>query len=243
MTYKDHHLIPDWAVEAVYDAQKRGVMQGSDNGFFYPNEPVTRAELACTLFKQNKSFHKAIPIAEQTVVTLYSDQHYELGSGTIISPQGHIITNRHVVEKAQGEFDKDLIVRDMQNRIARLVNVYALSDMAVLKLENYSGPHMSLSQSLPRKGQAVIVVGAPYGIIDDTITKGIISGYHNHLHYGDVFMTDAPINPGNSGGAVVTEYGEYVGMPTYIITNSQSMGFCLTVESIRTYLKAVGGVL
>ncbi len=153
-----------------------------------------------------------------------------LGSGVIVSADGTILTNNHVVEGA----DKiTVLLSDNKSFEAKLVGSDRPSDMAVLKIEAQNMPFLSLGNSdTVRVGDIVLAIGNPLGI-GQTVTAGIISakGRRTGLSYGnnndtfeDFLQTDAPINRGNSGGALVNLSGELIGINSQILAGGPSGG-------------------
>src|SRR5215217_2412006 len=145
-----------------------------------------------------------------------------LGSGVVISPDGYIVTNHHVVDGAE-----QITVEFTDRRAipAKLVGTDQPSDLAVLKVDAKDLPVLTLGDSdKVRVGDVVLAVGNPLGV-GQTVTAGIISakGRHTGLSDGsfeDFLQTDAPINQGNSGGALVNAAGELIGINSQILSPS-----------------------
>jgi serine protease Do len=151
------------------------------------------------------------------------------GSGVIIDPQGHIITNNHVVGDAT---EVEVRLSDRTKYIAQVVGKDPDTDLAVLKITTDRPlPSAQLGDSTSVKvGQWVIAVGNPFGL-DRTVTLGVVSGIGrenmNLSRYENFIQTDASINPGNSGGPLFNMYGEVVGINTAIINFAQGIGFAI----------------
>ena len=153
-----------------------------------------------------------------------------VGSGVIVSADGTILTNNHVVEGAQ---KITVQLQDNKEFEARLVGADKPSDLAVLKIEAQNMPFLTLGNSdAVRVGDIVLAIGNPLGI-GQTVTGGIISakGRRTGLSYGnandsfeDFLQTDAPINRGNSGGALVNLNGELIGINSQILAGGPSGG-------------------
>lgn len=153
-----------------------------------------------------------------------------VGSGVIVSADGTILTNNHVVENAQ---KITVQLQDNKEFEARLVGADKPSDLAVLKIEAQNMPFLTLGNSdTVRVGDIVLAIGNPLGI-GQTVTAGIISakGRRTGLSYGnandsfeDFLQTDAPINRGNSGGALVNLNGELIGINSQILAGGPSGG-------------------
>jgi serine protease Do len=166
---------------------------------------------------------------------------HALGSGVIVQPDGHILTNHHVIDGAQ-EISVDL--NDNRTYKAKLVGSDVLSDLAVLKIDANSLPVLTLGNSdQTRVGDVVLAIGNPLGV-GETVTNGIISakGRQTGLSNGsfeDFLQTDAPINQGNSGGALVNTRAELVGINSQIISTtggSIGIGFAIPSNMAKTVM-------
>jgi Do/DeqQ family serine protease len=164
-----------------------------------------------------------------------------LGSGVIVSQDGYILTNHHVVDGAD-QIKVDL--NDNRTLDAKVVGTDAPSDLAVLKIDASGLPVMSLGDSdRTRVGDVVLAIGNPLGI-GQTVTMGIISakGRQTGLSNGsfeDFLQTDAPINQGNSGGALVSTNNELVGINSQILSpsgGSIGLGFAIPSNMARTVM-------
>jgi serine protease Do len=154
-----------------------------------------------------------------------------LGSGFIIDKAGHILTNNHVIEKAeeikvklsnQKEYDAEVIGTDPKTDLA-LIKIKAADDLPVV--------HMGDSDTL-EVGEWVVAIGNPFGL-EQTVTTGIISAKGRVIGagpYDDFLQTDASINPGNSGGPLFNLKGEVVGINTAIVAGGQGIGFAIPVN-------------
>jgi S1-C subfamily serine protease len=155
------------------------------------------------------------------------------GSGTILSPDGIVLTNNHVVEGASGI---DLAVNDARKIPARVLGRDPDTDIAVLRAETGDQlPSARLGNSKKVKpGQIAIAIGNPFGF-ESTVTAGIVSAVGRSLRaqngrlIGDVIQTDAALNPGNSGGPLVNSRAEVIGVNTAVIVGAQ--GICFSVAS------------
>ena len=154
-----------------------------------------------------------------------------LGSGVIVSDEGYILTNNHVVEGATGI---EVALRDGRNAEAKLVGTDPESDLAILKIQLESLPVITFSgkKSL-HVGDVVLAIGNPFGV-GQTVTMGIISATGRDRvgisTYENFIQTDAAINPGNSGGALIDARGNLVGINTAIFSKSggsQGIGFAI----------------
>jgi serine protease Do len=145
-----------------------------------------------------------------------------LGSGVIVSPDGHILTNAHVVEGAE---HVRVVMNDGREYTAKVIGVDTPSDLAVIDVAADNLPALPLGDSSsPRVGDVVLAVGNPLGV-GQTVTMGILSAKGRTTgvgdgSYQDFLQTDAPINRGNSGGALVTANGELIGITSQILSQS-----------------------
>jgi len=160
-----------------------------------------------------------------------------LGSGIIISPDGYIVTNNHVID---GATDIRVTLNDRRVLPAKLVGADPLTDVAVLKINGGNLPSLPWGDSTALKpGQTVLAFGNPFNF-RFTVTRGIVSALNRPNPYsddprkpGEFIQTDAAINPGNSGGPLVNAHGEVVGINTFLISPSGSfagMGFAIPTQ-------------
>ena len=151
------------------------------------------------------------------------------GSGVIIDPDGHIVTNNHVIGDAT---EVEVRFSDKSKLIAQVVGKDLDTDLAVLKVTaNHPLPSARFGDSSAvRVGQWVLAVGNPFGL-DRTVTLGVVSGVSreniNLSRYENFIQTDASINPGNSGGPLFNLRGEIIGINTAIINFAQGIGFAI----------------
>ena len=171
-----------------------------------------------------------------------------MGSGVLVSPDGYIITNTHVVDNAT-----EIIVtlRGGKSYEAQLVGVDNLTDIALVKVDDTDLPFAELGNSDELiVGEWAVALGNPFGLFDvnhqPTATAGIISGVKmdfglkeaGHV-YQDMIQTDAAINPGNSGGPLVNALGEVIGINTFIMTGSNyssgsiGIGFAIPINRVK----------
>src|SRR5215510_11952973 len=171
------------------------------------------------------------------------------GSGVIVSADGYIVTNNHVVD---GATELTVSMADKREMKARVVGTDAKTDIALIKVDARDLPHVVLGDSSKVEvGDIALAMGNPFGL-GQTVTMGIISatgrGGLGIEDYEDFIQTDASINPGNSGGALVNTKGELIGINTAILSRSggnQGVGFAVPVDMVRqvmTQLKEKGAV-
>jgi Do/DeqQ family serine protease len=166
-----------------------------------------------------------------------------LGSGVIVSPEGYILTNNHVIEGAD---DIQIVLADGRRIGARVRGTDPESDLAVLKADGENFPAVTFAAlDRVRVGDFVLAIGNPFGF-GNTVTLGIVSALgRNHLginRFEDFIQTDAAINPGNSGGALVDTAGNLIGINSTIFSQSGGslgIGFAIPVSLARTVLEQI----
>ena len=166
-----------------------------------------------------------------------------LGSGVIVSHEGYILTNNHVVEGAD---EIEVVLTDGRKAPAQVVGLDPETDLAVIKVKLDKLPVIVLGQSeQARVGDAVLAIGNPFGV-GQTVTMGIISALgRNNLHinsFENFIQTDAAINFGNSGGALVDTRGNLIGINTAIYSQSGGsvgIGFAIPVSTTKTVMEAI----
>ena len=172
-------------------------------------------------------------------------REHGLGSGVIVSRDGTVLTNSHVVEKAS---DIEIILPDQRRFDAEVLGTDPKTDLAVLKLKGDFGQltplEMGDSKRL-RLGDVVLAIGNPFGL-GQTVTMGIISATSRAgmgiVDYEDFLQTDAAINPGNSGGAMVNMEGKLVGINTAILSRTggyQGIGFAIPSSMVKPVLQSI----
>jgi len=163
-----------------------------------------------------------------------------IGSGVIISPDGYIVTNNHVID---GAVDIRVTMSNRKTMKAKLVGADPLTDLAVLKVDGGSLPSIPLGDSTAlHPGQTVLAFGNPLGF-RFTVTRGIVSALNRPNPYsdnarkpGEFIQTDAAINPGNSGGPLVNAHGEVVGINTFLVSSTgafSGMGFAIPAQIVK----------
>ncbi len=157
-----------------------------------------------------------------------------VGSGFIISPEGFILTNNHVVEDAEQIKAK---LSDGREYNGKIVGRDPKTDLAVVKIDGAKDLHpLLLGNSEDVKvGSWVVAVGSPFGL-EETVTQGIVSGKGRVIGsgpYDDFIQTDASINPGNSGGPLIDMRGEVIGINTAINPNGQGIGFAIPINMAK----------
>src|SRR5213594_621609 len=170
-----------------------------------------------------------------------------LSSGVIVTNEGQIITNSHVVTDQEGNQVDQIEVQlsDGQTKKARLVGADSEVDLAVLKIDDPNVKPLKLADSdMVQPGDFVLAIGNPFGF-EETVTDGIISSKMRPNRtdgFGDLLQTNAAINPGNSGGPLINLRGEVIGINTAIISRSggsQGIGFAIPSNTVRTALESL----
>jgi serine protease Do len=173
-----------------------------------------------------------------------SRREESLGSGVIVSPDGYVLTNNHVVD---GATDVKVTFSDKRQLQAKVVGTDAKTDIAVLKVEGSGFPAITVGDSSKVEvGDYALAIGDPFGV-GQTVTMGIISaknrGNLGIEDYEDFIQTDAPINPGNSGGALVNDRGELVGINTAILSHgsggNEGIGFAIPINLARNVMTQI----
>ncbi|WP_201551783.1 S1C family serine protease [Psychrobacter fjordensis] len=216
------------------------------------------------------SYHNAVARASQSVVNIYTTQtvaehpymddpvlrrffeyhggqsaeqgNTNLGSGVIVSEDGYIVTNAHVVEKAD---EITVAFNDGRKSRARVVGTDPDSDLAVIKVDMTGLTPLGFREDPIRVGDLALAIGNPFGV-GQTVTQGIISATGRTglgvNKFEDFIQTDAAINPGNSGGALVDARGELVGINTVIFSQSGGslgIGFAIPTSIVEQVMNAL----
>jgi serine protease Do len=176
------------------------------------------------------------------------EREVSLGSGVIVTPDGTILTNNHVIS---GASDIEVTLADKRDFTAKLIGTDSQSDIAVLKINANDLPTLTFGDSSKLQvGDVVFAIGDPFGI-GETATMGIVSalgrGPENGFRiedYQNFIQTDAAINPGNSGGALINLRGDLVGINTAILTGGNSegnvgIGFAIPVDMARNVMNQI----
>lgn len=170
-----------------------------------------------------------------------------IGSGVIVTPDGYIVTNAHVVNNAT---KIQVAMSNQSIYTAKLIGIDKLNDIAVIRIEKKNLPTIAWGDSgALRPGQTVLAFGSPFGLFKFSVTRGIISALDrpnmdasNRYKPGQFIQTDAAINPGNSGGPLVNAHGELIGINTFIYSGSGSFagaGFAIPSQTVKTIAEAL----
>ena len=185
-----------------------------------------------------------VPQQEQTGT---SEQEVGSGSGFLISADGMIVTNKHVVESTDAKYT--VYLSNGKKYDATVLARDSVLDIAIVKIDATGLPYLNLGDSDNLKlGQSVIAIGNALGQFQNTVSVGVVSGLSRSIVAGDegttedldhVIQTDAAINLGNSGGPLLDIYGNVVGVDTAIVEGSQNIGFALPIDVIKTVIDSV----
>ncbi len=167
-----------------------------------------------------------------------------VGSGVVVSPEGYVLTNNHVVD---GATDVRVTLTDKREFKAAVVGTDPRTDIAILRIDAADLPYITIGDSSKvQVGDFTLAIGNPFGV-GQTVTMGIVSalgrGGLGIEDYEDFIQTDAPINPGNSGGALVNDRGELIGINTAILSHgsggNQGIGFAVPVNLARQVMDQI----
>ncbi|MBC7499580.1 MAG: Do family serine endopeptidase [Herminiimonas sp.] len=171
------------------------------------------------------------------------EKQFSLGSGVIVSAEGFILTNNHVVEAAD---EIEVALADGRKAVAKVVGSDPETDLAVVKIDLDNLPAITLGHAEHSQvGDVVLAIGNPFGV-GQTVTMGIVSALgRNHLGintFENFIQTDAAINPGNSGGALIDTNGNLLGVNTAIYSRSGGslgIGFAIPVTTAKTVMESI----
>jgi S1-C subfamily serine protease len=200
-----------------------------------PSEPFSPAAEADLLDAYSDAVTRVVDLVGPAVVRVEPrgpGGRAGIGSGVVISPDGLVLTNSHVIQDAR---DAQLVFPDSVTTGARLIGNDPDADLALLRAESDGLPCARLGDSKRlRRGQIAIAIGNPLGF-ESSVTAGVVSALGRSLRsrtgrlIDDVIQTDAALNPGNSGGPLVSARGEVIGINTAVIAGAQ--GICFAVAS------------
>ena len=245
-------LKPAWLGKNLAGADTVAVVQAqaSGSGVVPPGSfrlAAQKASSAVVSINTTKAARKAPNGADPWFRFFFGEQGNQaqagLGSGVIVSPDGYILTNNHVVEGAD---EIEVILNDSRRTVAKVIGTDPDTDLAVLKIELNKLPVIVLGNSdALQVGDQVLAIGNPFGV-GQTVTSGIVSALgRNQLGintFENFIQTDAAINPGNSGGALVDIQGNLLGINTAIYSRSggsMGIGFAIPVSTARMVLEGL----
>lgn len=240
----------DWAAADIADVARWGLMMGTAPGKFEPDRAITRREmaaLAARLFrKTNEDFVEIIDLVLPSVVQVENKDTGGLGSGTIISPDGYVLTCYHVIQKGEDSWAETVGFRTTElpwhYAEGHVAAVDKALDLAVCKIDlSDTQPPLRLANPTTiSRAQKCMAIGSPLGLIS-SVTEGVVSAVREGLYGrpGVYIQTEAEINPGNSGGALVNLYGELIGVPSLKLVDVavEGLNFAISVSTVRDFLK------
>lgn len=170
------------------------------------------------------------------------------GTGFIVSSEGHVVTNKHVVSDAEAEYT--VLFNDGKKVSVKVLARDPLHDLAVLKIEGSGYPALRFGDSSQVKiGQSVIAIGNALGEFRNTVSVGVISGLQRSIvaeggssgpeTLQELIQTDAAINPGNSGGPLINLRGEVVGINTAVARGAENIGFAIPINKVKRAIEGV----
>jgi serine protease DegQ len=249
-------LKPEWAGRALSGAQRAA-------------SPIEMLEAPANLSPAQGSYRDAAQRAMPAVVNIYTtkearqpkspfmddplfkrffgeqqeERQFSLGSGVIMSPEGYVLTNNHVVETAD---EIEVALADGRKVAAKVVGTDPETDLAILKINLKDLPAITLGHIEETKvGDVVLAIGNPFGV-GQTVTMGIVSALgRSHLGintFENFIQTDAAINPGNSGGALIDSHGNLLGINTAIYSRSGGslgIGFAIPVSTVKRVMESI----
>ncbi|MFA6495416.1 MAG: trypsin-like peptidase domain-containing protein [Candidatus Paceibacterota bacterium] len=170
------------------------------------------------------------------------------GSGFIVSSDGYLVTNKHVVSDTSAEYT--VFTNDGKKYVAKVIARHPTLDLAVLKINATNLPTVELGDSnTVTLGQTAITIGYALGQFRNTISAGIISGLARNItastpegsgseSINDVIQTDAPINPGNSGGPLLNSLGQVIGINVAMVSGAQNIGFSIPINQAKKAIQS-----
>lgn len=220
------------------------------------NESELISALAKNVSPSVVSVDVTATITQQTFFGLRSGEQQSAGTGIIISEDGYIVTNRHVVDASTSKVSVTMSDGTKYDDVEVIGRTGAGDplDVAFLKVRDTKGKKLPAAKlgnsSKVQVGDKVVAIGNALGQFQNTVTSGIISGYGRSVEAGDgstsfeslqnLFQTDAAINEGNSGGPLVNIAGEVIGINTAIAAgDAQNIGFAIPIDDVRGLIKSV----
>lgn len=249
-------LKPEWVGRALSGAQRAA-------------SPIEMLEAPANMTPAQGSYRDAAQRAMPAVVNIYTtkearqpkspfmddplfkrffgeqqeERQFSLGSGVIMSTEGYVLTNNHVVETAD---EIEVALADGRKVAAKVVGTDPETDLAILKINLKDLPAITLGHIEETKvGDVVLAIGNPFGV-GQTVTMGIVSALgRSHLGintFENFIQTDAAINPGNSGGALIDTHGNLLGINTAIYSRSGGslgIGFAIPVSTVKRVMESI----
>lgn len=251
-------LKPDWATRAIGSAHNTRFVTVQETPFTstpsqgsYRDAAKRAMPAVVNIFTSKEARQLKNPLLEDPFFKKFfgdrfgdqDEKQFSLGSGVVISPQGYILTNNHVIEGSDGI---EVALADGRKTVAKVVGADPETDLAVIKIDMQNLHSITLGHVDQSKvGDVVLAIGNPFGV-GQTVTMGIISALgRNHLGintFENFIQTDAAINPGNSGGALIDTDGNLLGINTAIYSRSGGslgIGFAIPVSTAKTVMDSI----
>jgi serine protease Do len=208
----------------------------------------------------NEDITAVVAAARKSVVTItsngvssngpFSVPTTGVGSGLILTSNGYILTNRHVVEGSQ---TLSVTFMDGKEVPARIVKISGTTDLALVKVDQSGLPAATIGDSNAiQVGQTAIAIGSPLGTFTETVTRGVVSGLDREITVNDestnrpstlkgLIQTDAAINPGNSGGPLLDASGQVIGLNTAVASSAEGLGFAIPIAAAKDLIGLATG--
>jgi serine protease Do len=223
--------------DAIFSGRAQSVFQSSA-----PTDFIKAAAIATPAVVNIKLFGEV----NLNSTTIEQDLKSSTGSGVLVSPDGYIITNYHVID---GGGETEVTLNDRRKFLAKLIGFDKSTDLALLKIEGQNLPALVLGNSdALQVGEWVLAVGNPFDL-SSTVTAGIVSAKARNINILEeessiesFIQTDAAVNPGNSGGALINTNGELVGITSAIITYSgqyEGYSFAIPINLVQKVIKDI----
>ena len=224
-------------------------------------EPWFSLEEAASVSDPDKTRMSTVDIVKKvspatvslSIISVDNNKETRIGSGSgfIITSDGYIVTNRHVVvlaDETVSTYYVTVILPDEEQPVrAEVIGSDSQTDIAVLKVKSDKElPCVTLGDSSTlQAGELAIAIGNAMGTLDDTVTAGVISAPSREItrngYYMEIIQTDTAINPGNSGGPLINSFGEVVGITNskIVTTTSENLGFAIPVNSVKKVIESI----
>ncbi len=194
-----------------------------------------------------KNFGYQVPVYHQNGTTL---KKVGAGTGFIITSDGYILTNRHVVNDQTAQYTA--LLSDGSQKAAKVIYIDQNNDIAIVKIDGKFTPAILGDSTSLQLGQSVIAIGNALGEYNNSVSVGIISGLNRTITASDaangsteqltgIIQTDAAINPGNSGGPLLDLNGNVMGINVATVQGSNSISFSIPINTVKTIIKQVIG--
>jgi serine protease DegQ len=252
------HLNPEWARRTVIGLPGISILEASPSATSAQGsyrDAATRAmPSVVNIFTSKEARQLRNPLLDDPFFRKFfgdpqgqgrgqQEKQMSLGSGVVVSSQGYILTNNHVVEAAD---EIEVALADGRKVAATIVGTDPETDLAVIKINMQTVPAITLGHAeQARVGDVVLAIGNPFGV-GQTVTMGIVSALgRSHLGinaFENFIQTDAAINPGNSGGALIDVHGNLIGINSAIYSRSGGslgIGFAIPVSTAKTVMESI----